>query len=270
LTEEELAERIFEIERPRLIEYSRLRQHLGLMGSLMRRPAHDRMPCLVLVANPGNGKSTVLSRHASLHKPDPGVDENAATYPVIVLKSPGANERAFYEKILRALNAPKPPYQRVEAMAEQVVIVLKTARTRMLIIDEFHDILESPGKKPAHFLTAIKELHNELPISIVGAGTRAVYQALKSDRQLESRFRPIELPDWQLDEELIALLESFKATWGIEFDSEALGPKILAKAGNTIGEISWLLENAAKECARRNKYQVTSGLLDNCGYVRRI
>jgi len=210
------------------------------------------MPNLLIVAEPGNGKSTLVTRHAALHKPTISEDGDTTLHPVLLIRAPqGASELGFYERILHALKAPFRARHRVDLVARQVYNLLIAVKTRTLIIDEFHHVLDGPLKKQGHFLTVIKELHNELPISIIGAGTRDAYQALKSDRQLESRFRPIELPGWQIDEDFIALLESFKKTWELDFDSEALAPKILAKAGNTIGEISWLLENAAITCANQ-------------------
>ena len=266
-----LDDTIFNIKRPRLVGYRRLISFLDQLEGIHKMPARDRMPAMLLVADPGNGKTTAVTEHASNHKPDLGLGEDAATYPVILVRAPAStSEMTFYEKILHVLNAPPASKHRVDLVARQVYNLLITVKTRILIIDEFHDILKGPLKKQSYFLTVIKELHNELPISIVATGTREAYQALKSDRALESRFRPFELPNWQFDEELIALLQSFKDTWSLEFDPEALAPRILAIAGNTIGEISYLLECAAVACATEGHHKVTSRLLQNCGYVRRL
>ena len=127
--------------------------------------------------------------------------------------------------------------------------MLRRVGTRMLIIDEMHNILAGPGSTPREFLNLIRFLGNALHVPIVGIGTREAYLAIRSDDPLENRFEPLVLPLWRDDDMLLALLASFAAVLPLRRPSELHHPEVaryvLAKTEGTIGEIATLLMRAA-------------------------
>lgn len=72
--------------------------------------------------------------------------------------------------------------------------MLKTTQTKILIIDELHNILAGNNTRQREFLNIIRFLGNELQISIVGVGIKDAYLAIRSDDQLENHFDPFILP----------------------------------------------------------------------------
>jgi type II secretory pathway predicted ATPase ExeA len=271
VTDRTLEETIFEIQRPRVVTYPRAAALNKELESLHAMPQRDGMPNILVVAEAGNGKTTLVKRHLARHRPELRPSEDAAFYPVIIIDAPpGGSEMLFYLRILKFLGAPPASKHRVEILGRQVCDLLRTVKTRILIIDEFHDILKGTVTKQSYFLAVLKQLHNEVPISIVATGTRAAAHALESDPQLERRFRSFELPTWQLNADFIGLLKSFKGTWNLTFDEESLAPKVLSKAGGTIRQISFLLEKCAVYCAEHGEQKVTSRVLDACGYERHL
>jgi len=99
------------------------------------------------------------------------------------------------------------------------------------------------------FLNLLRFLGNTLRIPVIGVGTEDAYRAIRSDDQLENRFKPFILPRWKDDEELMSLLVSFKVSLPLRrssnLSSRELARYILARTEGTIGEITTLLTYAA-------------------------
>lgn len=91
--------------------------------------------------------------------------------------------------------------------------ILKRIGTRVLIIDELHNMLAGSSAAQREFLNLLRFLGNEPRIPIVGVGTRDAYLAIRTDPQLENRFNPIILPVWAEGEEFSGLIRSFVATF---------------------------------------------------------
>ena len=76
---------------------------------------------------------------------------------------------------------------------------------------------------------------------------------------------------WTLTDEYLRLLASFEVALPLERPSRlaelTLARKILGLSEGTIGEISALLTSAALAAIERGTEQITSNVLDDCGYV---
>jgi len=117
----------------------------------------------------------------------------------------------------------------------------------------------------------IKYLGNELQISIVGCGTGDLLRAVSIDPQIQNRFVPEILPKWQLNKEYRQLLMSFERVLPLRKPSALhepqLATKILAMSEGTIGELSALLNLASIHAIRGGQEQITTDVLNSCGYV---
>jgi hypothetical protein len=80
----------------------------------------------------------------------------------------------------------------------QALSLLREMGVRMLVIDEFHNVLAGRGETRREFLNLLRFLGNELHIPLVGVGTGEAYLAVRSDDQLENRFEPFVLPLWEV------------------------------------------------------------------------
>lgn len=68
--------------------------------------------------------------------------------------------------------------------------LLRACETRLLIIDELHNLLGAYPRRQRELLNGLRFLGNELKIPLVCLGTKDAYLAIRSDDQLENRFHP--------------------------------------------------------------------------------
>ncbi|MHB8357473.1 MAG: TniB family NTP-binding protein [Vulcanimicrobiaceae bacterium] len=265
------AARVEKIRRGRWIDYTLARSVVGKLEDLMTTPKIHRMPNLLIVGETNNGKSMIINRFASAHKPKVHLAGPTSSFPVLVIQAPNVpDESRFYNAILSRVYAPFRASARVDQRQLQVVRLLDAIGVKILVIDEIHNILAGTSVKQQQFRNMIKYLGNELMIPIVGVGTQDAYFALQVDRQLENRFEPVLVPKWTMNEEYLRLLASFEQLFALEHPSNlietSLAIKILALAEGTIGEISRLLMAAALYAIKTGTERIDVNTLEKCGY----
>lgn len=246
------AERIRHIHSDRWINYTRAQLALERLETLLTWPTKQRMPNLLMIGPTNNGKSMIVEKFRKDHALAPSVRSNNELIPVVVVQVPcEPSVSRFYAMVLTSIGAPIRPNAKVVELEQVTLKLLRQVQTKILIIDELHNMLAGSSNVRRAFLNLIRFLGNELRVPIVGVGTREAYLAIRSDDQLENRFEPIPLPIWEEGEELLALLASVAAVLPLKKPSEIatteMSRYILAKTGGTIGEISKLLTAAAVE-----------------------
>ncbi len=228
------------------INYPRAQRIQGALERIMGMSKRPRMPGCLIVGEPSNGKTTLVQRFISKHPRHRAESGESFVMPIVSINSPHLpDERELYVRILTAMQAPFSNGARPGDHFRQICYLAQRLDVKMLIIDEVHNQLAGALNKQKLLANAIKGLHNELGVAIVLVGTELAYNALQIDAQLSTRFPSLELPKWHFDDDFRRLLLSFKKAWNIEFDSEKLGPRILALSNATIGGISQRVENAA-------------------------
>jgi len=119
----------------------------------------------------------------------------------------------------------------------------------MLIIDELNTAVAGTSLKQRIFWNAIKNLNNCAHISIVGAGTKEVFSALRLVPQLDNRFERAELKRWEFGDEFRRLLASFECLLPLRHASELQEPSVAMRLYSMtegyIGEVANLLIKAA-------------------------
>jgi hypothetical protein len=264
-------ERVNWIKKPRWIGYSRAHDILAKLEDLVHHPRQARMPNMLLIGSSNNGKTRLIQTFAQRHPADENVGGEHIIASVLYTQAPPApSEAGLYAEILSTLFE-KVPTSSLEARRTRVIQVLRGIKLKVLVIDELHNILAGATVKQQHFLNVIKYLGNELQISIVGCGTGDLLRAVSIDPQIQNRFTPELIPRWQMGKEFRMLLKSFEMTLPLQKESilsdTIIASKILAMSEGTIGEISNLLNMAASYAIRQKIEQITSDVLNDCGYV---
>lgn len=262
---------ITKIRGARFIEYSLARTIITRLEDLMRMPKVHRMPNLLIVGDTNNGKSMIVNRFVSNHKPKVQLAGDPSSFPVLVVQAPNVpDEGRFYNSILSQIYAPFRPSARVDQRQLQVVRLLDVIGVKILIIDEIHNILAGTSVKQQQFRNMLKYLGNELKIPIVGVGTRDAYFAIQVDKQLENRFDVAVVPKWTMGTEYLRLLASFEAALQLHHPSNlaetSLALKILALCEGTIGELAKLLVQASLRVIESGAEKIDAKCLDECGY----
>jgi len=266
------AERINYVRSSRWIGYGRAKYILDRLEDLMTYPKKHRMPNLLIVGDTNNGKSMIINRFASKHPACDCPDEATIHVPVLLIESPPVpSEGRLYDKILAKLFAPYRVNDKPERKLQEVIKLLRRIGTRIIIIDEIHNLLAGSSSKQKEYLNVIKALGNELQISIVGAGTKDALRAVNTDQQLGNRFEPINLPKWENDEEFLQLLASYEHMLPLQFESDLtdqeMAMKLLVLSEGNIGELSELLARATVYAIEVKIEKITKTTLDNIGWI---
>jgi hypothetical protein len=142
----------------------------------------------------------------------------------------------------------------------------------MLLIDEINNMTTGGAVKQREFRNGIKDLGNDLKISIVAAGVEDAYTVFSTDPQLSNRFTPAALPIWKLDDNGGALLASFERRLPLRKASDLKQPQILQKviwmSEGLIGEIYEILKRCAIAAIRSGEEQITLKSLESLRWIR--
>jgi Bacterial TniB protein len=265
-------ERIAKIRGGCWIRYSRAEEITARLDRLLQLPTTHRMPNLLIVGETNNGKTALVNHFLAQHRAQLGASGTPSCIPIVAVQAPPLpDERRFYQAILAQVFAPFRPSKTAGNLQFEVVQLLSTVGVKMLIVDEIQHVLAGPMLRQRHFLNVIKYLGNELQIPIVAAGTHDAFNAIQTDPQLSNRFEPALLRRWTMTDEYLRLLASFEVALPLERHSRLaelpLARKILGLCEGTIGEIAALLTGAALVAIERGTEQITSSVLDDCGYI---
>jgi hypothetical protein len=244
------AERIQRIRADRWIGYSKAQEAISKLQILIEHPKRQRMPNLLIVGPTNNGKSMIIEKFKRMYKNTSGENLPTETMPIVSIQMPSDPTIArFYAMILYHLGAPVTMKCKVADLEHVALKILKQVSTRMIIIDELHNILAGRINIQREFLNLIRFIGNELQVPIVCLGIREAYLAIRTDDQLENRFEPHILPLWEDDREFSMLLASISSIFPLKNPSFLLEKDtrqyILRKTEGTIGEIVTLLSKAS-------------------------
>ena len=264
-------QRVTKLQSDYWIGYSRAEQALKRLEELLHSPKRLRMPNMLIISPTNNGKTMIVEKFRRSHLPYESDDGKYEVIPVLMVQMPSdPTIQRFYAAIITALGSPVTRYPsttRYETMALQL---LSATKTKILIIDELHNILAGNGHKQREFLNLLRFIGNQLQLSIVGVGIKDAYLAIRTDDQLENRFEPFILPLWSDDNEFTRLLASFKKVLPLRKSSELADSDIraiiLERSESTIGEIATFLTQAACEAISSGKECIDLEILTRTNY----
>lgn len=267
------SDRIAFMDQPRWIAYPQANRILDTLRGLMEKPARPRMPSLLLVGDPNNGKTTIVRRFRELHGQSYVNEDADSVKPVILAEAPpSADEKGFYISILERFFTPYRASDAVSRLRYQVIHLLRMCHTRILIIDEFHSLLTGSAIKQREVMNAIKLLCNELAIPIVGVGTREAVRVLHTDPQHASRFDVVALPLWELNQDFQKLLAGFEKVLPLKKPSRLHQPELASKlhiiSEGNMGNLHRLVVECATEAIKTGKEQIDKNIIEGKSWMR--
>lgn len=246
----------------KFIPYKTAEDILQTMEDLLAEPRKSRMPCLVVYGDSNNGKTSIIEEFVNRHPPTDGLTSDPL--PVIDVETPGGPDTAMlYNNILDKILI---PYKKSHTLSQKETLIKHHADrlgTRMLVIDEINNILAGSAAKRAFFMNSLKGLGNQLRLNIVTFGISTALLATSTDEQIQSRFRPIKLPKWTLNEEYANLLASLELTLPFKkhprvSTNEDLAMKIFDKSGGILGYIVEIVNKCAVNALKKGRDRVGS------------
>jgi hypothetical protein len=267
--------RVRRIRTDRWIAYARADAALAAMEDLLTFPKRMRMPNLLLVGPTNNGKTMIVEKFRRVHPPITAVEtaDGVAVLPVLsVQMPPGPDEGRLFGAILDGLGVPFGPRDRIAAKQDMAVRMMRATGTRLLVIDELHNLLSGTTMQQRRLLNLLRWLGNELQIPLVGVGTAEALRAIRSDDQLVNRFEPFALPLWQDDEEYRRLLATLEAALPLRkpshLDDPVMAGRILSAAEGVLGEIIAVVVKAAVLAVETGTEAIPAHMIENAGFIR--
>ncbi len=259
------AERMSFLYEPRWIEYRRT--VLDTLQGLLQMPKRPKMPNLLIVGDANNGKTTILERFQNQCGQGYINEDVEAVKPVIFVEPPPkATEKDFYVAILERFFTPYRVSDPAVKLRYQVVHLCRTCHVRMIVIDEFHSLMNGTPRQRQDMMNTIKFFCNELRIPIVGVGTRVAVQALHKDPQHAKRFDVMSLPLWPLEPEFQELLAGFELILPLKHPSELSEPTLATAmynvSGGNLGDLHGFLIDCAKEAIKTGAERIDLRIVD--------
>jgi len=271
--DEPALDRIRRIRTDRWIEYARAESALEKMEDLLAYPQRMRMPNMLLVGPTNNGKTMIVEKFRREHPQQLFGTGYVALVPVLKIQMPaGPDEYRFLSAIVETLAMDRAASARLAVLQSQVLETMRRKQTRMLVVDELHNILSGTPPQQRRLLNLIRWLGNELQIPLIGVGTVEALRAVQSDDQLANRFEPFALPLWGDDDDFRRLLSTLEAVLPLrkrsDLDDPALANRIYAAGEGILGEIIAIVTRAAVEAVRSGSECITSRTIEAASFIR--
>ena len=259
-------ERIRFMDAPRWIEYATATTILDRLTRLLDLPKRPRMPNLLIVGEPNNGKTTLVRMFRDTHGQGFVNDDSEPVKPVILAESPpSADEKGLYISLLEQFHAPYRATAPASALRYQAIHLFRLCHVQMLIIDEFHSMLTGTAFKQRETMNALKLMCNELALPIVGVGTRDAVRTLSTDPQHASRFEVVPLPRWERNREFQILLNAFEQILPLKKPSHLPSPGLASElhthSKGNLGNLHRLLVVCASEAIGAGTEQIEPDLV---------
>lgn len=266
-------ERIAFLDQPRWIGYKNASCLLELLQDLMRKPKKPRMPNLLIIGDPNNGKTTLVRRFHEMCGESYLNDDLDPVKPVIMAESPpSADEKGLYLSLLSQFWAPHRRNDSTSKLRYQLIHLCRSCHVKMLIIDEFHSLLTGSAIKQREVMNALKLLCNELMIPIVGVGTREAIRVLHTDPQHASRFDVYPLKNWELNKEFQRLLVDFEKVLPLKKPSGLSNPNmataLFSISNGNLGDLHRLLVECSKEAIKQRQEQISLEIIQSKSWLR--
>jgi hypothetical protein len=258
--------RIHHIYKTSFFEPARVKAILEEMEDLMTRPKVFRPPNLLVIGATDSGKTELLQKFRRRHPASARPDGDAIHVPTFYLQAPpGPFEEILLNKALLQLGIiPRSSMTSAEKIP-RLIDTLEKVETRILMIDEVHQMLAGPSKKTSFMMNLLKYISNDSQISLVLAGTASARQALSTDEELIGRFSERPLPPWENDRAYKKLLACFEATLPLRTASNLhqsnLAALIYGESGQQIGGTSTIIRECAVRAIRSKAETITEDIL---------
>lgn len=237
---------------------------VGLQECIAWSEFNEEPAGAILVGQGGTGKTTVCNAILKLFPSH--VMEDAATKIQITtafyasVPSP-STIKTLAAELLQMLGDPHPTYGTAYALTERLIKLLRTSKTKIILLDEFQHLLADSkvgGPRANKICDWIKTLVNKSGVTICLVGTPACEALVSSEPQLAGRFArrfrlyPLELGTQEkrgeLEKFLLTMSEEFLAQLQfssvVDFSDHTNAVRVWAATGGNVRSVMRLLKEA--------------------------
>lgn len=201
--------RIQNIQQTRFIEHGAARRIRELAESMMSGPRSIRPRCLMVIADAGAGKTSVL-RHLQRRHPDQqSRSPRRLIRPVVyTVVDPIPELEGVQRSLMTALGAPNLDLRSAQRN-DLIIRSLTEFDTRMVFFDEVQHLLHLTPRWQRVAMDWLKWISTTARVNVVATGVRGAELLLRLDPQLASRFQIGEVPVWTAGAAFGAFLHAF-------------------------------------------------------------
>lgn len=259
-------ERIYFIQKDKWIDYPLANKVLLKMQDIFNAPKSIRSRGMLLYGDSNNGKTAILKKFYRDFSKDEYIDEDGDLIhlmPIVyVLSESSSDESIMFNKILSAMNVPINHKEKVTKIKEEVIYHLGIMKTKLIIIDEIQNVLQGPYNKMTQLITSLKTLNNTTSIPIILAGTQDAMSAISIDNQTKSRFKPLELANWNNDENFSRFITTIEAMIPLKkasnlYQNYEVLTYLHELSNGCIGEVIDILKDASIYAIRTKSERIT-------------
>ncbi|WP_148624189.1 TniB family NTP-binding protein [Aliarcobacter cryaerophilus] len=259
-------ERIYFIQKDKWIDYPLANKVLLKMQDIFNAPKSIRSRGMLLYGDSNNGKTAILKKFYRDFSKDEYIDEDGDLIhlmPIVyVISESSSDESVMFSKILSSMNVPINHKEKVTKKKEEVIYNLGIMKTKLIIIDEIQNVLQGPYNKMTQLITSLKTLNNTTGIPIILAGTQDAMSAISIDNQTKSRFKPLELPNWNNDENFSRFITTIEAMLPLKkasnlYQNYELLTYLHELSNGCIGEVIDILKDASIYAIRTKSEKIT-------------
>ncbi|MDP1615984.1 TniB family NTP-binding protein [Phenylobacterium sp.] len=226
----------------------------------------------LIVGDSGMGKTKLVKHFMRMHGVEWPLPEGKKEVPILMVGLVSPSPRGFLATILETLGSPYPRTGSHETLYPLVLRLLRSVGLKVLIIDEIHHIKLGRRDERERTLILIKQLGNDLGVTIIGCGTSDALRAIQLDPQLERRFEPLALGRWRDDDDGWGLLNAIEATIPLEEPSYLSDEKtarwIFAETEGLTGEIDRMIRRAAVKAIGSERPLLDLAFLKSLPWIR--
>lgn len=233
---------------------------------LLRLPRRIRMPGLFLCGDSGMGKTHLLRRVERRHPEQTDPATNRCIRPVLYAQVPAdPTVRTLRRTLMDEANIPFLDHPRRPLPGSILRRGLAAAGTRLIVLDEIHNIEHVKGERRVLLRDYVRCLSNETQLPIVLSGTEEFERAIREDRQLQSRYPIARLERWTLGPDLMAFLQGYERACPLRLASHLtdahLMRALLKETDGITDSMIRCLQAAALVAIREGTERITTELL---------
>jgi type II secretory pathway predicted ATPase ExeA len=249
-----------------VIPYPHYNRVHGIITELMEQRPYTSCPISgLLFGASGAGKTTlcrdIVANHPRILKPDRDI------VPVFMSECPADTTlKGMVLSLLDDLGEPFAQSRQAQRESKDVLTLrlirlLSEMRTELVIIDEIHNLLDSPKVELQRCLAYIKTLTNKLQIPILLVGTYKAASIRGKDPQIKRRYMPIHLkpfPDITSDSharrEFLILLHTMEHAYQLKPEKCLTSPEtalyLYRKSQGLVGILAGMVKQIARKALR--------------------
>ncbi|RUO66246.1 hypothetical protein SAMN06297229_0262 [Pseudidiomarina planktonica] len=260
--------RIEFLKQKRWISYPVANRVLDVFAETLNHPKQARMPSILFIGESNNGKTSMIERFSHLHGQSYTCEETELLIkPVVAIELSGPNMRDLYYTILQEFWAPITPNETLAMLRRTAIDQMMQSKTKLLIIDEFHTLMNGTARARSEILAEIKRISNKLRIPVIASGVPNAANVIREDAQIQSRFSIVRLPLWEKGKDFISLLKTFETMLPLRkpsnLASREIGEKILNISKGNLGNIHGLLQVCAIEAINNGTEQIDKSIVES-------